>query len=85
MNFGDYLKKIRLENNDSLRKLGEKLNFNFNYIAQIEKGTSPVGKNFISRLIEVYPDKENKLMEMYLKEVLPEKVYSKYRLSLIHI
>lgn len=78
MNFGEFLHSIRKEKSDSLRSLGDKLGFNFNYISQIEKGTSAVGKNFLAKIVEVYPDKELELTSYYLKEVLPEKLYDKY-------
>ncbi len=78
MNFGEFLNSIRKEKGDSLRSLGDKLGFNFNYISQIEKGTSAVGKNFLAKIVEAYPDKELELTSYYLKEVLPEKLYDKY-------
>ena len=70
--FGEVLKKIRKENGDSLRTLGEKLDIVFTYVDKIEKGISPINKNVLEKLIKVYPLRKSELMGAYLKEVVPE-------------
>lgn len=72
MSFGEILKHIRLEKKDSFRKLGAKMGTAFTYIDKIEKGLSPVSKNFFEKIIEVYPDYESELTAAYFKEVLPD-------------
>lgn len=74
MSFGELLKKIRIEKGDSLRKLGEKIGVHFSYIDKIEKGDRPANKEILSSLLKEYPDKEKELVEVYLKEVLPEDI-----------
>ena len=51
MRFGEVLKNIRLKKNDSFRKLGAKMDMAFTYIDKIEKGLSPVSKNFFEKII----------------------------------
>lgn len=70
--FGEILKKIRKENGDSLRTLGEKLDIVFTYVDKIEKGISPINKNILEKLMKTYPLRKSELMEAYLKEVVPE-------------
>lgn len=70
--FGEVLKKIRKENGDSLRTLGEKLDIVFTYVDKIEKGISPINKNILEKLMKTYPLRKSELMEAYLKEVVPE-------------
>lgn len=70
--FGEVLKKIRKENGDSLRTLGEKLDIVFTYVDKIEKGISPINKNILDKLMKTYPLRKSELMEAYLKEVVPE-------------
>lgn len=77
MTFGETLKSIRIDKNDSYRKLGEKLGITFTYIKKIEDGERPINKNILSKLIEVYPDKEKEFTEAYLKEVLPDSIATK--------
>ncbi|WP_338948086.1 helix-turn-helix transcriptional regulator [Fusobacterium varium] len=70
--FGEVLKKIRKENGDSLRTLGEKLDIVFTYVDKIEKGISPINKNILEKLIKTYPLRKSELMKAYLKEVVPQ-------------
>ncbi|MCD7980115.1 MAG: helix-turn-helix domain-containing protein, partial [Fusobacterium sp.] len=42
MEFSKTLKKVRNENGDSLRKLGEKLGIHFTYVDKIEKEKTPI-------------------------------------------
>lgn len=70
--FGEILKKIRKENGDSLRGLGEKIDVAFTYIDKIERGYSPINKPILEKLIKEYPLRKNELMEAYLIEVMPE-------------
>lgn len=74
MSFSVELKKIRFSNNDTLRSLAEKIGVSHVYISQIEKGTTPPSKNFLEKIIAVYPNNEKELIKSYLEEVLPENV-----------
>lgn len=77
MKFGEILKKIRKENNDSLYTLAKKLDVSHSYVDKIEKGLSPVSENMYNKLIEVYISNSDKLTLAYLKEKLPKLVLEK--------
>ncbi len=70
--FGKILKKIRKENDDSLRGLGEKIDVAFSYIDKIERGLSPINKTILEKLIKQYPLRKTELIKAYLNEVIPE-------------
>lgn len=74
MRFGETLKKIRNEKNDSLRKLASKVGVSFAYINQIEKGITPASESFFDKLLTIYSDKKQELSEAYCSEVLPKQV-----------
>lgn len=69
--FGEILRNIRKKHNDSLRGLGEKSGIVFTYIAKVEKGENPPSKNFVEKMIKAYPMSKKKLLEAYVKEILP--------------
>lgn len=70
--FGEILKKIRKENGDSLRGLGEKIDVAFSYIDKIERGSSPINRPILEKLIKQYPLRKTELMKAYLNEIIPE-------------
>ena len=72
MSFGEVLKEIRLKHKDSLRGLAEKIELHFTFIDKIEKGTAPISKTFIEKIVAVYPEDMNVLKKAYLKETLPQ-------------
>ena len=53
MSFGEVLKEIRLKHKDSLRGLAEKIELHFTFIDKIEKGTAPISKTFIEKIVAV--------------------------------
>lgn len=69
--FGEILKSIRKKHNDSLRRLAEKSGIVFTYIAKVENGENPPSKNFIEKIVKVYPTSKKILLEAYVKEMLP--------------
>lgn len=77
--FGKVLKRIRQENNDSLRSLGEKINVVFTYIDKIEKGISPINRQILEKLIQEYSLKKDELMLAYLNEVVPKSEIKKIK------
>lgn len=76
MSFGRVLREIRTENEDSLRKLAEKTGINFTKINKIELGDIAIAEDTLNKFIEVYPLYKNKLVEAYIKDKLPKKVYN---------
>ena len=64
MSFGKFLKEIRLKNKDSLRSLAEKMELHFTFIDKIEKGTAPISKTFIEKIVDIYPEEKSKLKKM---------------------
>jgi len=69
--FGEILKEIRNNHNDSLRKLGEKTGILFTYISKIENGTRSPSKDFVSKIVKIYPLDKRKLLQAYLTDLLP--------------
>lgn len=78
MSFGRVLRDIRTENEDSLRKLAEKTDINFTKINKIELGDIAIAEDTLNKFIEVYPLYKNKLVEAYIKDKLPKKVYNMF-------
>lgn len=76
MSFGRVLREIRTQNEDSLRKLAEKTGLNFTKINKIELGDIAIAEDTLNKFIEVYPLYKNKLVEAYIKDKLPKKVYN---------
>lgn len=74
MNFGQTLKEIRIKNGDSLRKLSEKTDIVFTYIDRLEKGTVPINKNLLEKIIKAYPLYKKQLEKAYLDEIMPESL-----------
>lgn len=74
MNFGQILKEIRIKNGDSLRKLSEKTDIVFTYIDRLEKGTVPINKNLLEKIIKAYPLYKKQLEKAYLDEIMPESL-----------
>ncbi|WP_336181999.1 XRE family transcriptional regulator [Fusobacterium polymorphum] len=74
MNFGQALKEIRMKNGDSLRKLSEKTDIVFTYIDRLEKGTVPINKNLLEKIIKAYPLYKKQLEKAYLDEIMPESL-----------
>lgn len=73
MSFGEVLKEVRTKNGDSLRRLGEKTDIFFTRIDKIEKGTNNINKEILEKLLEVYPNPNDKkkLLNAYIKDLLP--------------
>lgn len=82
MKFGECVRKIRNEKDESLRKLSEKTGIHFSYIDKIEKGDRPANKEVLSQMLKVYPDRERELLESYLSEVLPVDVHEGIKIPL---
>lgn len=77
MKFGEILKKVRKQNDDSLYTLGEKLGVSHSYIDKIEKAQSPISEKMYNKLIEVYTNNIDELTLAYLEEKLPNPILEK--------
>lgn len=75
--FGKVLKEIRIKNGDSLPKLGEKIPVAFSYIDRVEKGKTSISKKIFEKILEIYKFDNEKLIEAYCEEMLPEVVKKK--------
>lgn len=74
MSFGEVLKEIRIKNGDSLRRLGEKADIFFTRIDKIEKNINNVNKEILEKLLEAYPNLNDKkrLLMAYVNDLLPK-------------
>ncbi|MEJ6466511.1 helix-turn-helix domain-containing protein [Fusobacterium ulcerans] len=77
MSFGEVLKKIRTEKNDTVRSLAEKAGISYSFIGRVEKDTAPISRNFVDKIMKVYTDKENELLEAYMETKIPESISKK--------
>ena len=74
MRFGELLKKIRTDNRMSLRDLGKSLDVSFTFVDKIEKGVSPVSKNFLEKVLNYFTLNKKELVEAYIQEYVPAVV-----------
>lgn len=74
MEFSKTLKKVRNENGDSLRKLGEKLGIHFTYVDKIEKEKTPINGEILEKLIKIYPKNKKELIDSYCDDNIPKVV-----------
>lgn len=82
MSFGETLKEIRKENEDSFRRLSEKSGVTFSYIDQIERGKTPINKNTFEKFLKAYPLYKQRLTKAYLEEVLPDSIQKDLNLKI---
>lgn len=76
MSFGKLLEEIRIKNGDSLRRLAEKTGIIFTKLYKIELGDIAVAEDTLNKFIEAYPLYKNILVEAYIKEKLPQNIYT---------
>ena len=73
--FGKFLRIVRVKNEESARKMAEKLFISPSYLSSIENGSRRIPTDFIERLADVYKlsDEDNeKLRETLRREKLTE-------------
>lgn len=76
MTFGEILRKIRIEEKDSYKKLGEKTGITYSYFDKIERGISPINAKILEALINVYPNRKEELIKAYCDSTIPSFVMS---------
>lgn len=77
MTFSEVFKSIRSEHQETFRSIAEKIGMTHTYVNRIEKGEVPPSKNFLSKIIKLFPEHENELVKSYLEELLPEDIAEK--------
>lgn len=73
--FGKFLRIVRVKNEESARKMAEKLYISPSYLSSIENGSRRIPEDFIERIADVYKlsDEDNeKLRETLRREKLTE-------------
>lgn len=80
MSFGEVLKKIRKEKNDTVRSLAEKAGISYSFIGRVEKDSAPVSRNFVDKIMKVYIDKEEELLKAYMETKIPESISEKNKI-----
>ncbi|MBR7083256.1 MAG: helix-turn-helix domain-containing protein [Clostridia bacterium] len=73
--FGKFLRIVRVKNEESARKMAEKLYISPSYLSSIENGSRRIPTDFIERIADVYKlsDEDNeKLRETLRREKLTE-------------
>ena len=80
MNLRELLKYIREEKGYSFQEIGDILGYRKSYISDIEKGKS-VSYNVLESYLKAFPLYEEKLIEAYTKEKLPDSFLKKESLD----
>ena len=75
------IKKIREEHNYSFGEMGNRIGFSKGMAEGIEKERSPVSKKVLESLIKSFPAYENKLIEGFLKQNLPDNLGEKVKVG----
>ena len=74
MKFGEVLKKIRIQQGDSLRGLSGKTGIYFTYIDKIEKSEKPINVEILEKIVKEYPLQKKELIKAYVEETIPKFV-----------
>ncbi|BBA52744.1 hypothetical protein FV113G1_30950 [Fusobacterium varium] len=77
MKFGEVLKKIRIQQGDSLRGLSGKTGIYFTYIDKIEKSEKPekpINVEILEKIVKEYPLQKKELVKAYVEETIPKFV-----------
>lgn len=74
MKFGEVLKKIRIQQGDSLRGLAGKTGIYFTYIDKIEKSEKPINVEILEKVVKEYPLQKKELIKAYVEETIPKFV-----------
>lgn len=79
MKFGEVLKKIRIQQGDSLRSLAGKTGIYFTYIDKIEKSEKPVNVGILEKIVKEYPLQKKELVKAYVEETIPKFIIDEIR------
>lgn len=72
--FGNHLRKIRKENNLTLRDLSSKLNIDSSLIAKIERNERTPTKDFIRQIAKFFGIEEKQLFNEYISDFIAYKI-----------
>ena len=81
ISFGKILKEVRLNNGDSIRGLGEKINVVFSFIDKVEKGIAQPSEKLYDGVIKVYPLYRRKFTLEYVKTKLPQSALDELNIN----
>lgn len=79
MEFKEILKDVREKAGDSMKSLGEKMGLSANYISLIENGKRPASKEFLEKLITVYSEEKDLILDTYYMENIPSFIIEQIR------
>ena len=77
---GDYLRKLRLDKDITTRKLGEKINYSYSYIASMEKGRRNITSEFLEKYIYSIAENKEELtnIKKEISNLTEGKFYNEY-------
>lgn len=61
---GDYLRQLRLDKDVTTRRLGEKINYSYSYIASMEKGRRNITNDFLEKYIYALSESKDELINI---------------------
>lgn len=79
MKFIEVLKNVRKKHGDSMKSLAEKVGMSANYINLVENEKRPPSKDLIEKLIEVYKEEKDVLLDSYYIENVPKFIIEQIR------
>lgn len=79
MKFVEMLKNARKKHGDSMKSLAEKMGISANYINLVENEKRPPSKDFIEKLVEVYKNEKDLLLDCYYNENVPQFIIEQIR------
>lgn len=63
-NFGKELRKIRVENDETLKDMGDRIGVSASFLSAVENGKKNVGEKFIRKIAETYRIPYEKQLEL---------------------
>lgn len=79
--FGEYLRKLREEQNLPLRKVAAHLDIDTSILSKIERNERPINIDLISKVADFFDLDENQLLIDYYGEEIAKKVYLENNIS----
>lgn len=78
---GSKLKKLRIENNFTLKELSENTGLSVGLLSQVERGISTIAIDSLSKIIKIYDMSLSDFFEEHKREIKPDPVIRSFNLN----